>query len=158
VVGLVGTAGTFIAKGLADDDRFHQFRFATDNLVLSRTVYAGTATTVTNGETLPQGCPAGPHGSFLVDVPTTTPGTTKPPATTSRGPRTRHAVLLRRFFGGLFGGGQKAVGVVGHDAIDPGVHQQAHMRALVYRPCDYLQIAAACLAEEPWRDQIPSHG
>jgi hypothetical protein len=75
-VGLVGTAGTFIAKSFADDERFDHFRFAADSLVLSRTVYTGTAATVTVGETLPLGCPAGPHSSFNVDVPTTTPGTT----------------------------------------------------------------------------------
>ena len=65
VVGLVGTAGTFIAKSFADDDRFHHFKFAPDSLVLSRTVYTGTAATVTIGETLPLGCPAGPNGSFI---------------------------------------------------------------------------------------------
>lgn len=78
VVGLVGTAGTFIAKSFADDDRFHHFKFAPDSLVLSRTVYTGTAATVTIGETLPLGCPAGPNGSFNVDVPTTAAGTTTP--------------------------------------------------------------------------------
>ena len=78
VVGLVGTAGTFIAKSFADDDRSHHFKFAPDSLVLSRTVYTGTAATVTIGETLPLGCPAGPNGTFNVDVPTTTPGTTTP--------------------------------------------------------------------------------
>jgi hypothetical protein len=44
--------------------------------VLSRSVYVGTASTVTIGETLPRGCAGGPNGSSVVQVPTTTPGTT----------------------------------------------------------------------------------
>jgi hypothetical protein len=44
--------------------------------VLSRSVYVGTASTVTIGETLPRGCAGGPNGSTVVAVPTTTGGTT----------------------------------------------------------------------------------
>ena len=69
VVGLTA-AGMF-----ADDDgRFGRFRFAEDSLVLSRSVYVGTADTVVIGETLPLGCVGGPNGSSNVNVPTTTPG------------------------------------------------------------------------------------
>ena len=75
IVGVVGTAGTFIAKSFADDDRGQQFQFEPDSLVLSRSVYAGKASSITIGETLPLGCPAGPNGTFNVEVPTTTPGT-----------------------------------------------------------------------------------
>ncbi|HZC66190.1 MAG TPA: hypothetical protein VE545_06435 [Candidatus Dormibacteraeota bacterium] len=82
VVGAIGTAGTFITKSFADDDRGHRFQFAPDSLVLSRTVYTGTAASVTIGETLPLGCPAGPNGTFNVAVPTTTPGTTTAVAVT----------------------------------------------------------------------------
>jgi hypothetical protein len=68
------TAGVFAPKVAADDDDFP--RFFPDTLVLSRSVYVGTASTVTIGETLPRGCAGGPNGSSVVQVPTTTPGTT----------------------------------------------------------------------------------
>jgi hypothetical protein len=68
------TAGVFAPKVAADDDDFP--RFFLDTLVLSRSVYVGTASTVTIGETLPRGCAGGPNGSSVVQVPTTTPGTT----------------------------------------------------------------------------------
>jgi hypothetical protein len=49
-----------LAGGLrADDDHSDQFEFKPDTLVLSRSVYAGTASTVTVGQTLPPGCVAG---------------------------------------------------------------------------------------------------
>jgi hypothetical protein len=50
------TAGIF-APGVAADDDF--FLFIPDTLVLSRSVYAGNAATVTVGQTLPPGCVAG---------------------------------------------------------------------------------------------------
>jgi hypothetical protein len=65
-------AGAFIDK-LSADDYLH-FRFQPDSLVLSRSVYVGTAGTVTIGETLPLGCVGGPNGSSNVTVPTTTAG------------------------------------------------------------------------------------
>lgn len=56
-----------------DGGRIH---FVPDSLVLSKSVYEGTAGTVTIGETLPLGCAGGPNGSTVVAVPTTTPGVT----------------------------------------------------------------------------------
>jgi hypothetical protein len=50
------TAGIF-APGVAADEDF--FLFIPDTLVLSRSVYAGNAATVTVGQTLPPGCVAG---------------------------------------------------------------------------------------------------
>jgi hypothetical protein len=70
-------AGTFIAKLSANDDRdANHFKFQPESLVLSRSVYVGTASTVTIGETLPRGCAGGPNGSTVVAVPTTTGGVT----------------------------------------------------------------------------------
>jgi hypothetical protein len=69
-----GLTGTFISKLSADDH--HHFKFQPDSIVLSRSVYVGTASTVTIGETLPRGCAGGPNGSTVVAVPTTTGGTT----------------------------------------------------------------------------------
>jgi hypothetical protein len=50
-------AGVFAPRVAADDDDF--FLFIPDTLVLSRSVYAGNASTVTVGQTLPPGCVAG---------------------------------------------------------------------------------------------------
>ena len=50
------TAGVFTPSVAADDDFF---LFIPDTLVLSRSVYAGNAATVTVGQTLPPGCVAG---------------------------------------------------------------------------------------------------
>lgn len=50
------------------------FDFQPGTLVLSRSVYVGTASTVTTGEALPLGCLGGSTG-LTVDVPTTTGGT-----------------------------------------------------------------------------------
>lgn len=44
--------------------------------MLSRSVYQGTAATVTIGEVLPRGCAGGPNGSTVVAVPLTAGGTT----------------------------------------------------------------------------------
>jgi hypothetical protein len=55
-------AGTFVKKvAAANDDSDHsgRFQFQPGTLVLSRSVYAGNAATVTVGETLPPGCVAG---------------------------------------------------------------------------------------------------
>jgi hypothetical protein len=65
--------------GLIADDKdshSHHFEFKPDSLVLSRSVYKGTADTVTIGETLPRGCAGGPNGSTVVAVPLTAGGTT----------------------------------------------------------------------------------
>ena len=54
--------GVFVSKVSADDDdRDHSdhFEFKPGTLVLSRSVYAGNAATVTLGQTLPPGCVAG---------------------------------------------------------------------------------------------------
>jgi hypothetical protein len=75
-------AGTFVGKTFADDDHGQghsdRFEFQPGTLVLSRSVYKGTASTITIGETLPLGCPGGPNGSTIVNVPTTTAGVTTP--------------------------------------------------------------------------------
>ena len=75
-VALVLVAGKLITKVAASDN--HQpssnFRFLPNSLVVTRTVYVGTAETVTIGETLPPGCAGGPNGTTTVAVPTTTPG------------------------------------------------------------------------------------
>jgi hypothetical protein len=65
----------FAVKSSANDDwdHFRRFEFQPGTLVLSRSVYEGTASTVTTGQTLPPGCVAG-----TVTLPTTTP-----PATTT---------------------------------------------------------------------------
>ena len=52
-------AATFVGKVAADDDQFGRFGFVPGTLVLSRSVYVGTASTVTVGQTLPPGCVAG---------------------------------------------------------------------------------------------------
>jgi hypothetical protein len=72
------TAGTHVNKVAASDENFGRFQFQPDTLVLSRSVYVGTASTVTIGETLPLGCAGGPNGSTTVNVPTITAGTTTP--------------------------------------------------------------------------------
>jgi hypothetical protein len=64
-------AGTFVSKVAANDnDDFGHFAFLPDTLVLSRSVYAGNASTVTIGQTLPPGCVAG-----TVNVPLLAGGT-----------------------------------------------------------------------------------
>ena len=72
----IGSAGTLAGKLYANDDHGNHFRFEPDSLVLSRSVYKGTAATVTIGETLPLGCLGGANGTANVTVPTTTAGTT----------------------------------------------------------------------------------
>jgi hypothetical protein len=61
------------ANPQGDDGRFH---FVPNTLVLTKSVYLGSADTVTIGEVLPPGCAGGPNGSTVVAVPTTTPGVT----------------------------------------------------------------------------------
>ena len=54
--------GTSVSKVAADGDdgggRSDRFEFKAGTLVLSRSVYAGTASSVTIGQTLPPGCVA----------------------------------------------------------------------------------------------------
>jgi len=57
------------------NDDSHRLGFQRDTLVLSRSVYVGTASTVAIGETLPLGCEGGLTG-LTIEVPTTTGGTT----------------------------------------------------------------------------------
>jgi hypothetical protein len=73
-LGVAGTAVGLLADGDHGDSR--HFQFKEDSLVLSRSVYEGTAETVTIGETLPRGCAGGAKGSTVVAVPLTAGGTT----------------------------------------------------------------------------------
>jgi len=76
----MGVVVPLAAFGLfADDNKdgdSRRFEFKPNSLVLSRSVYEGTASTVTIGETLPRGCAGGPNGSTVVAVPLTAGGTT----------------------------------------------------------------------------------
>jgi len=58
-----------------DDDDHGRYRFADDSIVVTRTVYKGTADTLTIGQALPPGCVGGAAGTN-VNVPTTTAGVT----------------------------------------------------------------------------------
>ena len=60
-------------NGPKDHDR--HFRFVPGTLVVSRSVYQGTASMITIGETLPLGCQGGLTG-LTINVPTTSGGTT----------------------------------------------------------------------------------
>jgi hypothetical protein len=71
-----GTAVGLLAQGDGGHGRSDHFEFKDDTLVLSRSVYEGTAATVTIGEVLPRGCAGGPNGSTVVAVPLTAGGTT----------------------------------------------------------------------------------
>jgi hypothetical protein len=68
--------GAFVNKMAADDDDHHSnhFRFAPDSLVLSKSVYAGNASTVIVGEALPPGCMGSATG-LTVQVPLIAGGT-----------------------------------------------------------------------------------
>lgn len=68
---LAATAVGLIADDDGDHGRSHRFEFKPDTLVLSRSVYAGAASAVTVGQTLPPGCVAG-----TVAVPLIAGGTT----------------------------------------------------------------------------------
>lgn len=69
-------AGGLLTKKLVADDDHHGFHFQPDSIVLTRSVYLGTADTVTIGENLPPGCAGDANGSTVVAVPTTAGGTT----------------------------------------------------------------------------------
>lgn len=64
-------AGRAKADGLGHDGRGWHFQFVPGSLVVSRSVYEGTASTITVGELLPPGCVAG-----TVTLPQLTGGTT----------------------------------------------------------------------------------
>jgi hypothetical protein len=68
---LAATAVGLLAHSDGDGGRHEHFEFKDDTLVLSRSVFAGTASTVTIGQTLPPGCVAG-----TVAVPLIAGGTT----------------------------------------------------------------------------------
>ena len=51
-------------------------QFGADTLVVTRSVYTGTADTITPGQTLPLGCAGGPNGTTTVNVPLIAGGTT----------------------------------------------------------------------------------
>ncbi len=78
----LGLLAITIAIGLAtaglraddDQDRAKHFHFVPNSVVVTRSVYVGTADTVTIGETLPPGCAGGPNGTTTVAVPTTAGG------------------------------------------------------------------------------------
>ena len=55
----VGAAALFATHSSAQDDDHSRFHFIPNSLVLSRSVYAGDASSVTVGQTLPPGCVAG---------------------------------------------------------------------------------------------------
>lgn len=65
----------FAQDNKRDHDHDRDFHFIPGTVVVSRSVYQGTASTVTIGETLPLGCQGGLTG-LTVNVPTTTGGTT----------------------------------------------------------------------------------
>jgi hypothetical protein len=71
-----GFAVGLLAQGDGEHGRSEHFEFKDDSLVLSRSVYEGTAATITIGEVLPRGCAGGPNGSTVVAVPLTAGGTT----------------------------------------------------------------------------------
>lgn len=68
----LATMGGLAMTGKAGNGNF---AFIPNSIVLSRSVYVGTADTVTIGETLPRGCVGGPNGSSNVNVPLTAGGT-----------------------------------------------------------------------------------
>ena len=73
VTASVLATGIFVNKVAANDGQDHdgRFKFQPDSLVLSRSVYAGEASTVTAGQTLPPGCVPG-----TVNIPLLAGGTT----------------------------------------------------------------------------------
>jgi hypothetical protein len=81
VIASVLAAGTFVSKVAADDDHHDsdRFEFKQDTLVLSRSVYVGSASTVTVGQTLPPGCVA-----FTASLPLLAGGNTTVPVTCAK--------------------------------------------------------------------------
>jgi hypothetical protein len=75
VAALLFVSITVSPSRLNAQDDHRDFEFRPGTIVLSRSVYEGTASTVTIGETLPLGCQGGLTG-LTVQVPTTTGGTT----------------------------------------------------------------------------------
>lgn len=65
-------AGTSVTRMAADDYHSGHFEFRPNTLVLSRSVYAGNASTVSVGQTLPPGCRAGTATLPLLAGGTTT--------------------------------------------------------------------------------------
>ena len=70
-IAAVGAAAFFATHSIAQDDDHPRFHFVPNSLVLSRSVYAGNASSVTIGQTLPPDCVAG-----NVSIPLIAGGTT----------------------------------------------------------------------------------
>jgi hypothetical protein len=66
--------GLVVVVGLKAEDK--KVQFAPDTLVVTRSVYTGTADTITPGHTLPLGCAGGANGTTTVNVPLIAGGTT----------------------------------------------------------------------------------
>ncbi|MGH3426183.1 MAG: hypothetical protein ACRDQZ_01180, partial [Mycobacteriales bacterium] len=75
LIGLAGTMGLVVVAGLKAEDDPDFFRFWPDTLVVTRSVYTGTADTITIGQALPLGCVGGATGT-TVNVPLIAGGTT----------------------------------------------------------------------------------
>jgi len=58
----------------------------------------------------------------------------------------------------LFHAAEETVGVVGHDAVDAGGNQQAHVGGRVDGPADNLQVAFMSFLEEIGGDQVATNG
>jgi hypothetical protein len=79
----VGAAAIFASPAAAQDGHFdHHFQFVPDTLVLSRSVYAGNASTVTVGQVLPPNCVP---GNFTVALIAGGTATVNVPAANSSG-------------------------------------------------------------------------
>src|SRR5215471_1320978 len=65
-------AGPFVQQAFAGDDDHDNLKFKNGTLVVSRSVYAGDASSVTVGQTLPPGCVAGTITLPLLGGGTTT--------------------------------------------------------------------------------------
>ena len=74
LTGLAAAMGLVVVTGLKAEDK--KVQFGADTLVVTRSVYTGTADTITPGQTLPLGCAGGPNGTTTVHVPLIAGGTT----------------------------------------------------------------------------------
>ena len=73
LLGLAGAIGLVVVTGLKADDK--KVIFGPDTLVVTRSVYTGTANMITPGQALPLGCVGGATGA-TVNVPLIAGGTT----------------------------------------------------------------------------------
>ena len=74
LTGLAGVIGLVVVTGLKAEDK--KVKFAPNTLVVTRSLYLGTADLITPGQTLPLGCAGGPNGATTVNVPLVAGGTT----------------------------------------------------------------------------------